>query len=201
MGGLGVTVVLFGGRDDAYHVFGDTWVWDGGGWTEARPATLPPARILGSMATLGDKVVMWGGEDPSGNTLSDTWTWDGAEWTQVITPASPPAALVSGQSTSGLATQIVLLGFNSDENVMQTWLFDGSTWSLSAGANSPLLFYFGIATSGDRVLVSGGATGSGLDAQANVDTYAWDGTSWTDLGPSPDLARAYGPPLMATLTP
>jgi hypothetical protein len=185
---LKATVVLFGGWQDGVHVFGDTWVWDGRDWTEATPATSPPARTTGSMATVGDKIVMWGGVDPNGHSLTDTWLWDGADWMQVITPTSPPASLVGGQSTAGLAERVVLLGsWASRFPVKQTWTFDGSSWSLSTANDSPVLVGFGIATAGDRVLVAGGGIVSS-EEPPNIDTYAWDGTVWTDLGASPDLA-------------
>jgi hypothetical protein len=187
MGGLGATVVLFGGWNDEIVTLGDTWVWDGSDWTEAMPATSPSARVGGCMATLGDKVVLWGGFDRDGNVLADTWLWDGGDWTQVVTPASPPASATA--QSAALGDHVVLLNFNPYKNEgLQTWLFDGSTWSLAPGSeSSPSVLGYGVATTGDRVLVAGGAPAA-VENEPNLDTYAWDGTVWTNLGPSQALA-------------
>jgi hypothetical protein len=43
--------VLFGGLDQDGNIFGDTWEWDGGNWTEIANSD-PPARIDTAMALI-----------------------------------------------------------------------------------------------------------------------------------------------------
>ena len=110
------SVVLFGGMDIATSTFlGDTWEWDGRGWTQ-RASSGPSARSEHAMATLGDKVVLFGGGEESiagatvrivGSPLGDTWAWDGAAWTQRSTTG--PSAR-SGHAMATLAGKVVLFG-------------------------------------------------------------------------------------------
>src|SRR5439155_21996111 len=58
------TVVLFGGtRGDGGSPLDDTWTWDGCRWTQAKPATSPPGRSFGNLASdpSSGKVILFGG--------------------------------------------------------------------------------------------------------------------------------------------
>ncbi|MDQ1711346.1 MAG: large repetitive protein [Frankiaceae bacterium] len=94
----GREVVLFGGAGDTGPLLGDTWTWDGTGWTEQHPTASPPARSSGAAAWDGHEVVLFGGWDPQngpgyGGDYGDTWTWDGTErtWT-ARSPRHTPSA-------------------------------------------------------------------------------------------------------------
>jgi hypothetical protein len=87
-GALGA--VLFGGSDGT-NALGDTWLWNGGSWTQETTTVQPAARDSAAAAQLGTSVVLFGGRDGTGKTLGDTWVWDGASWT-ARSPASPPPA-------------------------------------------------------------------------------------------------------------
>ncbi len=111
-------VVLFGGTTTGYVYFGDTWTYDGIGWTHKLPTTNPPARADSALVFDPDlgKVVMFGGlagpcEDCGEARLNDTWLWDGTNWTQEQPPLSPTAR-------SGAA-------FDYDETVNGMLLFGG----------------------------------------------------------------------------
>src|SRR2546430_6822932 len=57
-------VVLFGGtRGDGSPPLDDTWTWDGCRWTQAKPATSPPGRSFGNLASdpSSGKVILFGG--------------------------------------------------------------------------------------------------------------------------------------------
>jgi hypothetical protein len=100
----GVMVLFGGGGQDASNVpvfLDDTWEWDGQNWSEAQPATRPPAR---DGATLyydpsRQKVVLYGGysKDEYGqNTFfDDTWEWDGQTWTRITLEKSRAVSSVA----------------------------------------------------------------------------------------------------------
>ena len=91
------TTVLFGGEstaasDPAAKPLGDTWIWSGSKWAQARPADAPAARfgaVADGFPTLGGVVLTSGQGAPGG--LSDTWVWNGSTWVQAAAagPASP----------------------------------------------------------------------------------------------------------------
>ncbi|HEX8792177.1 MAG TPA: kelch repeat-containing protein [Polyangiaceae bacterium] len=82
---LGNRVILFGGEQDANHILGDTWAFDGTAWTQLTPAHAPAARFHAGATTYGGKVVLYGGAGAIPNAppfYGDTWTFDGTDWTQ-----------------------------------------------------------------------------------------------------------------------
>ena len=83
-------VVLFGG-DGTQTRLGDTWEYDGAGWTQVQTGPGPSARYWHAMAYDSNRrvVVLFGGT--ASGDLGDTWEYDGKTWKQVGTPVSPPA--------------------------------------------------------------------------------------------------------------
>jgi hypothetical protein len=72
--------------------FGDTWLWDGAAWTNATPASGPPARYEHDAVyhAAAGEVMTFGGE--VGNTSQDDlWAWNGSAWRQVVTPPGASA--------------------------------------------------------------------------------------------------------------
>jgi Galactose oxidase, central domain len=85
MATLGNQVILFGGEQDANHILGDTWAFDGTAWKQLTPAHAPAARYHAGTTAFGGKLVLFGGTGaiPSGVPfMGDTWTFDGTDWTQ-----------------------------------------------------------------------------------------------------------------------
>jgi len=84
--------ILFGG-EDGHRLYNDTWVYDGGTWTEKSPTHPPSARSDFAMCfdSKAGVVVLFGGRDGLGK-CNDTWTYDLAsdEWTQLYPVSSPP---------------------------------------------------------------------------------------------------------------
>ena len=91
MATLNGEIVMFGGFSGAIAALGDTWTWDGTGWTE-RSATGPAARAGHAMATVAGAVVMFGGYSASA-TYGDTWTFDGITWTPETLSLAPSARI------------------------------------------------------------------------------------------------------------
>lgn len=86
MATLGNRVILFGGEQDANHILGDTWAFDGTAWTQLMPGHAPDARFHAGMTAYGGALVLYGGAGaiPNGAPFyGDTWTFDGTDWTQV----------------------------------------------------------------------------------------------------------------------
>ena len=113
-------MVLFGGGD-ASTVSGQTYEWDGLGWS-LKSSSGPVARFDASMAydKVRKRVVLFGGRDGTGVSalfLQDTWEWDGTTWT-------PYSA-----STTPLKRQGHTMAF--DSNRQRTFLFGGLSQSIA----------------------------------------------------------------------
>jgi hypothetical protein len=97
--------VIFGGlgrltSQDRLTRYDDQWQFDGTGWVEIKPTTLPGTRYGASAAVdpRNGHTVLFGGLQLTGPDIlqvqvyaSDTWDWDGTNWTQ-ITPSGTPDA-------------------------------------------------------------------------------------------------------------
>ncbi|MFN7974845.1 MAG: Ig domain-containing protein [Acidobacteriota bacterium] len=84
-------MVLFGG--EAASLFGDTWEYDGSGWTRITSFTGPSARARHAMAydDARDKVVLFGG-DVGGVALRDTWEYGDC---LTVSPPTLPGGTIS----------------------------------------------------------------------------------------------------------
>jgi hypothetical protein len=127
-------IVLFGGASvaegQALTALGDTWEWDGEGWTQ-QEETGPSARSGQAMAfdPLRKRIVLFGGAAINGLAHGDTWEWDGTLWTQVsdVGPAGRvgTALAFNGQHTILFGGQTMLpLNYFGD-----TWSWDGKHWT------------------------------------------------------------------------
>jgi hypothetical protein len=179
------SVVLFGGMGLGPYLE-DTWVWNGtAGWKQLQ-AQGPSAREGAAAALLNGKVILYGGSSASNGFLADTWEWDGSRWTQLTTTGAGPGGRY-GHSMTTLGNQIVLFG--NVGGPTDTWLFDGAAWTKAPAAGptgdpgglSDSRGFQTMATLGNRVILFGG------EQDANhilADTWAFDGTAWTQLTPA-----------------
>ena len=188
-------VVLFGGQDSLSNRLSDTWEWDGTGWTDVTPPGVgasPPARFGHALAydSARGRVVLFGG-DRFTNRLSDTWEWDGTAWTDVTpTGASPPARRGHALAYDSDRGRVVLFGGRdgSFTFLSDTWEWDGTAWTdvTPAGANAspPARAFHALAydTARGRVVLFGGCCDSSFNRLS--DTWAWNGTAWTDVTPA-----------------
>lgn len=97
--------VIFGGlgritTTDRLTRFDDMWSFDGTGWVQLTPATLPSTRYGASVAIdpHDGHTILFGGLQLTGpDTLqvqtyaADTWEWDGTTWKQLATDGTPDA--------------------------------------------------------------------------------------------------------------
>ena len=96
----------------------DTWTWDGHDWTERHPPHSPPIRWEAGMGydDATHQVVLFGGwglVDGGGGVggfLQDTWTWDGSDWTVRSPTGAPPITRTAGLAFSRQLGQLVMFG-------------------------------------------------------------------------------------------
>lgn len=112
-------VVLFGGKTEVFgqgEVFGDTWVFEDGAWTELSPATSPPPRyeaeLVYSPADGRSYLIAGAG---AVTRLSDVWSFNGTDWVRdaLASPFSegaPDARRVPAAAYSAAERDIVVWG-------------------------------------------------------------------------------------------
>jgi hypothetical protein len=166
------TVVFGGAFGAALH--GDTWTWNGTGWTLV--ATSGPSPRNGAATTFDSsrgRLVLVGGNSKNG-LVSDHWEWDGASWTQVA--AMTPIGQVPGMLGYDEARQRLVLV----DQIGRTWEHDGVQW-MQVGADGPH------AKNDEGQLVWNAAAqrvqGNLYNSNAALQRHEWDGTSWTAVSP------------------
>jgi hypothetical protein len=186
-------VVMFGGirtSTGGDAPYGDTWIWDGTNWTEAHPATSPPARTFTEMVydEARQVTVLFGGS--SGATkFNDTWTWDGTNWTLQDTPTAPSPRNHIGIAYDPIRRVTVLFGGQGLPGARHdTWLWNGREWHLKPTATVPQnRSHPGMAfdSSIGKIVMMGGHHGGNHIALG--DTWLWDGSDWAqqDVTPAP----------------
>ncbi len=158
----------------------DTWTWDGAAWAELATPDDAGSQIAPALTydTTRARVVLVGG----GGGGIGTWELTGTTWTEHTRPTVPPPR--DGHSLTAFGAGLVLFGGRSGNTERgDTWRWDGdtSTWQALAVTPAPVP-RFGHAASvdagGARVILFGGAANGGV---LQGDTWAWDGTSWSNL--------------------
>ncbi|MCA8963806.1 MAG: hypothetical protein H6838_18895 [Planctomycetes bacterium] len=188
-------VLLFGGNWS-----NEFWALDNGAWTQLTPATLPSPRARAALAvdTLLGNVLLYGGDDGNNRLANDeTWVYDGTDWSLATTLLSPGGLARHSMAFDLVRQTTVLFGGRHDSWVPtqlrnETWEFANGAWSQAFPTNVP-------PARGDaamcyqpalgQVLMFGGHDGNDVPFD---DTWAFDGTDWTQLnvtGPRP-AARA-----------
>ena len=168
--------VLFGGGS-----LDDTWEWDGVTWTN-QPVTVHPAARQGASSAYdaaGRRMVVFGGTVPGSTTrLGDTWQWDGVTWTQLATPGPPPRTEATLAYDPRRGVLVLFGGLDANGAVVdETWELAGSTWTRRTPPSSPPARHGHVMAFDPvdgRTLIHGGYG-------AASDTWAWDGTTWTQL--------------------
>ncbi len=190
--------MLFGGIAEG-DPLGDTWLWDGSNWSQAKVAG-PSPRSIHAMAfdSVRGQVVLFGGQTAD-QLLNDTWVWDGSNWTQEQPSQSdPPARSGHAMDFDTAHGQVVMFGgFDSSSPLGDTWLWDGMQWTPVFPKDRPPARGFHAfaydGKNGQTILFGGGASGSlGVNNSLFHDTWVWDGANWTQMSPQdhpPDRNR------------
>ncbi len=179
----------------------DTWTYKttGDAWTKKAPASAPSARAGAAMAydSATSQIVLFGGSNGS-TTDSDTWLYSEASdtWTLQAPSTAPSARTGASMAYDSATGQIVLFGGMSGSTYdSDTWLYNPATdtWTAESPSTHPSAragAALGYGTAAGRVVLFGGASGSGYDA----DTWLYDPSSdtWTAQSPATSpSARGY----------
>lgn len=177
---------------------GDTWAWDGTGWSQKFPAVSPPARDRPAMSydAARGQLILFGGRG-NGFNFDDTWTWDGSTWTQRTPSQSPPSRYSAALAYDSARGQVLVFGgFTANppgapvSMSNDTWIWDGSTWTQEFPSRSPSprsAFAMAYDSSRQQIVLFGG-----VDSTATLsDTWVWDGSNWTQKTSSITPAARY----------
>ena len=181
-----------------------TWTWDGAAWATHSQPNGPGARSAPEMGydAATKQLVMYGGfgsySCPNGlywGTLNDTWTWNGSIWT-AQTPATAPPPITGGCAAEDPASgHLIMFGGNNviptagGEAFNDTWQWTGTNWVKLAPASSPPANGQCVMTDDEArgevvmLMYSGDTSGA-----ANVQTWIWSGSNWSQAAdfPVPD---------------
>lgn len=186
-------IVMFGGihgggANGGNLSIGDTWEWDGGGWTQIMPANHPSSRsgaALGFDPKRGVMVLFAGGFLNFNSTVTpnnETWTYNGTDWS-LVTVSSPPAKRIGATMAWDPINQRLLMYGGNDQNgnaLADTWAWTGTTWTpviASASPPGPRAFQnMALDVARKRIVMVGGGT--------DLDSWEWNGTNWIDATPT-----------------
>ena len=126
-------VLLFGGMSSppTNAMLGDTWAWDGVGWTELAQFG-PPAAAAASIECDGRTVLLFGGGIATSNptvAFGGTWQWDGRHWIQ-RQDMGPHPRLAAGVAFDSARHRYVLFGGAGapPADSTDTYISLGDTW-------------------------------------------------------------------------
>jgi len=129
--------VLFGGMNESFERFGDSWEHDGSRWTRVVTANAPSARASAGMVydLVRQRILLFGGS--AGGEFADTWEFDGTNWTQRFPATSPSPRHTPGMAYDILRGRTVLYGGFRNTHLADTWEFDGTNWIARTTATAP----------------------------------------------------------------
>ena len=159
-------------------------------WTSQSPAHQPPAAQWSGFSydNVRHQTIRYGGSGSDPNAGDETWAWDGSDWTQ-LSPVHSPDSGGAYEPTMAFDSgheNIVLFHTDNSNTVSDTWLWDGTDWTLTTPSNSPgertnvAMAYDSIHS---QMILFGGYSLSSSGQYLN-ETWAWDGTNWTQLEPT-----------------
>jgi len=136
--------LLFGGVNQSFVTLSDTWVYQGGNWTQLHPRTNPPGRTWSMMTydTNDGYVLLFGGMNHSTGSspyldLGDTWTFRAGVWTRLNVTSGPVARDSAMLADDPLLNSVLLFGGsllgdfygNTTPWFNDTWEFHNGSWS------------------------------------------------------------------------
>ena len=169
----------------------ETWAWSGTAWKQLHPATSPSPRSGAALAyDAGTKqLILFGGYGKSG-ALDGTYSWTGTTWT-LLDPATSPSARGDADMAYDTSTgQFLLYGGETSANsiLSDTWNWNGTTWTQLDPDENPPPGRVGESMAYDadsnQVVLFGGFNNDEDGGSWLGDTWAWNGTSWTQLDPA-----------------
>jgi hypothetical protein len=171
----------------------ETWEYDGTNWTFASTATQPSATAEGAVIGFDPVsnvvlLVVTTNELFSANVYtSETWTYDGDDWTRRAS-GQPLNAWTGGMACDTAHSNLVLL-----TTAGQTWMWTGSMWRRLTPSHAPVpdRGFFTFAFDPLRAVSSffSGEYTTGAWVQVHpLDTWDWNGHTWSRFTPVPEPA-------------
>jgi hypothetical protein len=124
-------LILFGGQsyDTTFTLYGGTWTWRNGDWTQLAPATSPPPGrcAMAYDAARRDIVLVEEFTFPG-----QTWTYDGTTWTHQPDAPSSSGVDFSTMSYDPDLAEVVAVGGGGRAgafNPAPVWGWDGTSWA------------------------------------------------------------------------
>ncbi len=178
--------LLFRRSPDTKPLSRQTWERRADAWSLVVPDDSPKPRRDHAMVfdAQREQTFLFGGTSSDGAS-SQNFTWDRLTWTELVV-SSPPARLDHAMAYDAMRQQTVLFGGAFPTGRLgDTWEWDGTAWTqlvspdvLSPPArNGHAMAY---RDSSQRTILFGGSTDAGLSAE----TWAWDGSAWTEPKPA-----------------
>lgn len=182
-------VVLFGGLSGGDE--SATYVWNGSTWS-LRTTSGPlwsRGHAIAYDAARGN-VILFGGH--SGSATGFTWAWNGTAWTLRSVPGPSPR-WNHAMAYDRIRQEIVLFGgsLNNTSTSGETWVWNGTSWTRRAVTGPSARYGHKMVFDSELgcVILVGGQVGSQFGPLSN-ETWAWDGSSWTQLAVVGPSARA-----------
>ncbi|HEY6380160.1 MAG TPA: kelch repeat-containing protein, partial [Candidatus Dormibacteraeota bacterium] len=193
---LAQRVLVFGGRQSDGTTPGDTWAWDGRSWSRLIGTGVGPAGAAGAGMAYDEAdrvmVLVTAGADPVAS--AQTWTLAGARWVAQSAgelPVGPSPTMAFDPQTR---TVLLVTAGSVPGGAARTWSWDGAVgrWRELHPASEPPGAGTGFLTpdplSGRLLLV----TPSSSRAVLALQTWAWDGRTWSRLQPATNPRFAVG---------
>ena len=182
-------MVLFGGDDCDWTpagTSGETWLWNGTGWTKHHGVAGPTARSDAGFARdyASGRLVLFGGWEVWGfkkRDMAETWSWGADGWRQENPGAEPPARSNAGLAYSARDQRMVLFGGTGTTTetgvaLADTWLWDGADWTLEiAPGPTPRAAALAPDPAGTVLLFGGAAGGEQASLPPSAETWEWNG--------------------------
>jgi hypothetical protein len=149
-------------------------------------AILPLAACSGAQTTSAPTVEAAG---PKG----DTWGWDGAKWSRLAAGGPSPRYSAALAYDANRKVFVLFGGQTAKGSSDETWTWDGTGWKVQSPAHKPSpRRSTAMAYDPERqvVILYGGLIEDQAEGREGGDTWAWDGTDWTEVDHGPGAPGA-----------
>ncbi|MDP7066536.1 MAG: kelch repeat-containing protein, partial [Acidimicrobiales bacterium] len=156
----------------------ETWEWDGVTWEHVDSGGTRGGTGAFVYDPIDKRCLYFGGQY---NT--ELWSWDGASWTMVSNSPVPQRVYPAMAFDTGRNRLVVHGGYDSANTLYQdTWEWDPTTNAWTQTPTSPIGPLYAHRMVYDEARGQSVLHG-GFYYENQGDSWAWDGTSWTEITP------------------
>jgi hypothetical protein len=183
--------IAFGGSAQSRQANGETWEFDGSGWSKVAAVGPDPRQAFVMVFDeRRARTVVFGGvgaatpPTPS-PPLGDVWEFDGHTWMKITAPNGPSPRHSAGAAYDSRRNRVLVFGgLGAGGMLGDLWAWNGETWTKLAdvspdGPAPRTMGYLAYDRRRDRVVLFGGRAGWPNDLN---DTWEWDGAAWKRIG-------------------